>query len=43
VDDGLIHEACVTLRERFSVHHATLQIENGGADQPCHLADEAVV
>lgn len=43
MDDGLIHSACVELKERFAVHHATLQIEHGGADHPCHLADEAVV
>lgn len=43
VDDSLIHDACLELKERFAVHHATLQIEHGGADHPCHLADEAVV
>ncbi|HEY7852608.1 MAG TPA: cation diffusion facilitator family transporter [Caulobacteraceae bacterium] len=43
VDDVMIHDACVELQTRFHVHHATLQIENGAMDHPCHLADEAVV
>ena len=43
VDDAMIHAACVELKTRFRVHHATLQIENGAMDHPCHLADEAVV
>jgi cobalt-zinc-cadmium efflux system protein len=41
LDDGLLHEVCHQLETRFKVHHATLQIEQGG--HPCHLADEAVV
>jgi cobalt-zinc-cadmium efflux system protein len=41
LDDGLLHEVCHELEVRFRVHHATLQIEQGG--HPCHLADEAVV
>jgi len=43
LDDALIHQACHELEARFSVHHATLQIEHGALDHPCHLADEAVV
>ncbi|HEY5290385.1 MAG TPA: cation diffusion facilitator family transporter [Caulobacteraceae bacterium] len=43
VDDALIHRACHELKARFKVHHATLQIEDGALDHPCHLADEAVV
>ena len=43
LDDALIHQACHELEARFSVHHATLQIEHGASDHPCHLADEAVV
>jgi cobalt-zinc-cadmium efflux system protein len=43
VDDALLHSVCAELRSRFAVHHATLQIESGAGDHPCHLADEAVV
>lgn len=43
VDNALIHVACHELKARFQVHHATLQVEDGGAEHPCHLADEAVV
>ena len=43
LDDSLLRRACVDLRERFSVHHATLQIEAGLADHPCDLAPTEVV
>jgi cobalt-zinc-cadmium efflux system protein len=43
LDDDLLHTACSELRKRFAVHHATLQIEAGGGQHPCHLADAAVV
>jgi cobalt-zinc-cadmium efflux system protein len=43
LDDSLLRRACVDLRERFSVHHATLQIEEGLADHPCELAPMEVV
>ncbi len=43
VDDALLHDVCAELRSRFSVHHATLQVEAGGGEHPCRLADEAVV
>lgn len=43
VDDALLHNVCAELRARFSVHHATLQVEAGEGEHPCHLADEAVV
>jgi cobalt-zinc-cadmium efflux system protein len=43
LDDALLHDACAELRARFAVHHATLQVETGEGDHPCHLADEAVV
>jgi cobalt-zinc-cadmium efflux system protein len=43
LDDALLHHTCMELRARFSVHHATLQVEAGEGDHPCHLADEAVV
>ena len=39
LDDGLLSEACAELKARFSIHHATLQIESGSA--PCELADHA--
>jgi cobalt-zinc-cadmium efflux system protein len=39
LDDTLLSEACVELRRRFSIHHATLQVECGEA--PCELADHA--
>jgi cobalt-zinc-cadmium efflux system protein len=37
LDDALLSEACVELKRRFSIHHATLQVECGEA--PCELAD----
>jgi cobalt-zinc-cadmium efflux system protein len=43
LDDSLLRRACIDLRERFSVHHATLQIEAGLADHPCDLASTEVV
>jgi len=43
MDDALLHSVCAELRTRFSVHHATLQIETGASEHPCRLADEAVV
>jgi cobalt-zinc-cadmium efflux system protein len=43
VDDALLHRACQDLKERFSVHHATLQIESGADAHPCELAPESVV
>jgi cobalt-zinc-cadmium efflux system protein len=43
LDDSLLRRACIDLRERFSVHHATLQIEAGLADHPCDLAPTGVV
>ena len=39
--DALTAEACKELRERFDVHHATIQIEIGA--QPCELAPDHVV
>ncbi len=43
VDDGLLHSACVELRTRFSVHHATLQVESGAGAHACELAPREVV
>jgi cobalt-zinc-cadmium efflux system protein len=39
LDDLLLTEACGELRRRFSIHHATLQVECGEA--PCELVDHA--
>ncbi|MGI8841944.1 MAG: cation diffusion facilitator family transporter [Caulobacteraceae bacterium] len=43
IDDGLIVQACADLKTRFSVHHATLQIENGAGAHACDLAPREVV
>ncbi|MGH7745948.1 MAG: cation diffusion facilitator family transporter, partial [Candidatus Dormibacteria bacterium] len=43
LDDALIHRACGELRARFSIDHATFQIEAGSATHPCVLAPEEVV
>jgi cobalt-zinc-cadmium efflux system protein len=39
LDDALLAEVCAELKRRFSIHHATLQIESGAS--PCELADHA--
>ena len=41
LDDALLAGACAHLRERFSIGHATLQVEAGA--QPCELAPAEVV
>jgi cobalt-zinc-cadmium efflux system protein len=43
IDDAMIHRVCQELKARFHIDHATLQIEDGALDHPCHLADAAVV
>jgi cobalt-zinc-cadmium efflux system protein len=43
IDDAMIQRACVELKARFRIDHATLQVEDGAFDHPCHLADAAVV
>ncbi len=43
IDDAMIHQVCVELKARFRIDHATLQIEEGALEHPCHLADAAVV
>jgi len=43
VDDALLARICGELKARFSIHHATLQVEGGDGDHPCDLADHAVV
>ena len=39
LDDALLSEVCAELKRRFSIHHATLQIEGG--ESPCELAHHA--
>jgi len=41
LDDALLAEVCGELRKRFSIHHATLQVEGGSLEHPCELADHA--
>lgn len=43
LDDGLLQQACQDLKARFAIHHATLQIEQGGGDGVCDLAADEVV
>jgi cobalt-zinc-cadmium efflux system protein len=41
VDDRFLADTAHTLEHRFSIHHATIQIETG--DGECHLAPTHVV
>jgi cobalt-zinc-cadmium efflux system protein len=43
LDDGLLAQACETLRERFGICHATIQLEKGDKAHPCRLASERVI
>ena len=43
LDDALIAHTCVELRERFAIHHTTLQLEAGDPAHPCSLAPADVV
>jgi cobalt-zinc-cadmium efflux system protein len=43
LDDGLLAQACTDLSTRFSIGHATLQIESGDPAHPCTLAPSEVV
>ncbi len=43
MDDGLLAHTCETLRERFEISHATIQLEKGEAAHPCRLAPEDVI
>ncbi|HTH96765.1 MAG TPA: cation diffusion facilitator family transporter [Stellaceae bacterium] len=43
LDDALIATICHELRERFGIGHATFQIEQGDAHNPCALAPAHVV
>ena len=42
-DDALLAKACHELHDRFGIHHATIQLEHGSEDYPCHLAPGHVV
>jgi cobalt-zinc-cadmium efflux system protein len=42
LDDALLRGVCEELRTRFSIHHATFQVE-GGDETPCELAQDGVV
>ena len=35
IDDDLLHHAATELREKFGIHHTTIQIENGHCDLHC--------
>jgi cobalt-zinc-cadmium efflux system protein len=43
IDDAFLAKACEELRHRFTIHHATLQLEKGDDAHPCALAPENVV
>ena len=43
VDDELLAQACEGLRDRFKIHHSTIQIETGDQAHPCALAPETVI
>lgn len=40
-DDAVVDAWVAGLRERFAIHHATLQVERGSTDHACHLAGGA--
>ncbi len=43
MDDALLHRTCDTLRDRFGIGHATVQIEDGASGQICALSPEHVI
>jgi cobalt-zinc-cadmium efflux system protein len=43
LDDAFLQDICQALKARFSIHHATLQIESGALAHPCKLAAAHVV
>ena len=43
LDDALLHHVSEELRNRFSIGHATLQLESGDPAHPCSLASDMVV
>lgn len=42
-DDGFLHMVASELQTRFQIHHPTIQIEIGNAEQGCKLAPEDVI
>ena len=42
-DDGLLAQVTSDLRARFTIEHATLQVECGDAEYPCALAPSHLV
>lgn len=42
-DDALLRRTCDELRDRFSVGHATIQVEDGDPAQLCALVPEHVI
>lgn len=43
IDDDLLRHACEELQERFGIHHATFQVEDGSGAHPCALQPVEVV
>jgi len=43
IDDHFLHEVCETLRHRFRIGHATVQVETGDPAHPCALAPAHVI
>jgi cobalt-zinc-cadmium efflux system protein len=43
LDDGFLHDACLTLEHDFKITHATLQVEAGDTGEICRLAPDHVV
>ncbi|GGH13107.1 hypothetical protein GCM10007036_11460 [Alsobacter metallidurans] len=43
LDDALLSAATTELRDRFSIHHVTLQVEAGDPTHPCRFAPDEVV
>ena len=43
IDDRLLAEACLELRTRFGIGHATFQVESGDPAHPCALAPAHVI
>lgn len=36
LSDAMYHDICHSMRERFAIHHITLQVEKGDSEHPCH-------
>jgi cobalt-zinc-cadmium efflux system protein len=41
--DHALAQLAHALHERFAIHHATIQVETGDPDHPCHLVPDHVV